>query len=94
MTAKTKSTPMKMVSLQGTAFEVGRDLFGKVAIPCLGAIAEKNPSDVQQFYCGLLSAAMGSLTADFGHEHATFILHTLVDSFATFGHQIPGVSKH
>lgn len=94
MTVKNESVPMTKVSIQGTPFEVGAQVFGKLVIPCLGAISKESPADIQKFYCGLLSAAMGSMAADFGSDSTIFIVRTMLDSFADFGHQLPGQSKH
>lgn len=94
MKVKNESAPMTKISIEGTPFEVGVQVFSKVVIPCLGAISKESPADIHKFYCGLLSAVMGSMVADFGHETTSYILRALLDSFADFGNELPGQSKH
>ena len=69
-----------IAAIEGTPVEVGAGVWEKLVLPCFSAFKNEPPLRVKQFYAGLLSACMGAMVADFGHEEALGILRTLADS--------------
>lgn len=76
--------------IQGTPFEAGAGVWEKLVLPCFTAVKNQPPKRVQQFYAGLLTACMGAMVADFGHEKAVGILRTLADSLDTMRDDFEG----
>jgi len=80
---------MKTV-IQGTPFEAGAGVWEKLVLPCFAATKGQHPKHVQQFYAGLLTACMGAMVADFGHEKAVSIARTLTDALEGMGDAFEG----
>lgn len=81
---------MSKTVIQGTPVECGAQVWEKLCGPAVRAASARPPKELAQFYSGVLSAAFGSMAADFGHEQATKIARTLVDAFAGMGNELPG----
>lgn len=84
------STHKVTTVIKGTPFEAGAGVWEKLVLPCFKAVKNEPPLRVQQFYAGLLSACMGAMVADFGHEMAVSILRTLADSLDSMRDELGG----
>lgn len=87
---KTESMHSVKTVIEGTPFEAGAGIWGKLVLPCFKAVKNQPPMEVQQFYAGLLTACMGSMVADFGHEKALNILRTLADALDSMRDELEG----
>jgi hypothetical protein len=76
--------------IQGTPVECGAAVWEQLCGPAVLAASGRPSKELAQFYSGILSAAFGSMAADFGHEQATKIARTLVDAFAGMADELPG----
>lgn len=79
-----------IAAIEGTPVEVGAGVWEKLVLPCFSAFKNEPPLRVKQFYAGLLSACMGAMAADFGHEEAVSILRTLADSLDGMSEEMEG----
>lgn len=79
-----------IAAIEGTPVEVGAGVWEKLVLPCFSAFKNEPPLRVKQFYAGLLSACMGAMVADFGHEEAVSILRTLADSLDGMSEEMEG----
>lgn len=79
-----------VTTIVGTPFEAGAEVWEKFVLPCFVAARGRPDKEVQQFYAGILSACMGAMVADFGHERAVSILRTLADSLDMMRDEFPG----
>ena len=80
--------------IEGTPAECGATIFEKFCLPALKAASAYPKSEVRQFYAGLLMAAMGAMTADFGHERAVQMVTALATSFAGMGDELKAPPPH
>ena len=81
---------MSKMVMHGSPFEVGAQTWEKLVLPCLKAAGGRPPKELAQFYSGLLCAAFGAMTADFGHEQAQALLQALVEQHAGMADQFEG----
>ena len=72
---------MKIVTIVGEPVYAGAQVFTEFVIPILKASRDRPPIDVQQFYAGLLTAAFGAMSADFGHDGAVTIFQAMVNTY-------------
>jgi hypothetical protein len=78
-----KKTSKAFVKFEGTPAEIGAQIWEKMCLPAVQVTSNNAPTEVlQQLYVGFLSAALGSMAADFGHENALVGAKMVVDSFA------------
>lgn len=80
--------------IEGTPAECGAAIFEKFCMPALKAVSAHPKSEIRQFYAGLLMAAMGAMTADFGHELAAQMVTALAESFSRMGDELKTPSPH
>lgn len=81
---------MAKIQIQGSPVECGAQVWEKMCAQAVRAASARPSKELAQFYSGILSAAFGSMAADFGHEQASKIARTLVDAFAGMGDELPG----
>ena len=79
-----------VATIRGTPFEAGAGVWEQLVLPCFSAVRGQPPLHVKQFYAGILTACMGAMTADFGHQQAVNILRTLADSLDSMRDELPG----
>lgn len=84
----------KRTLIEGTPAECGAAIFEKFCMPVLKAASAYPEYEVRQFYAGLLMAAMGAMTADFGHERAAQMVTALAESFAGMGAELKTPPPH
>ena len=83
--------PKAMMKFSGTPAEIGGQIFERMCMPAIRHTSNNSPPQVlAQLYIGFLSAAMGSMTADFGHQSALEGVQLAVDSFAGMADEIEG----
>lgn len=82
------------VVIQGTPIEAGAQVWTKLCLPALTAAKGRPPEELAQFYAGVVGAAMGSMTADFGHELAVAIMRRTTEQFAAMGDAFNAAGKH
>lgn len=64
---------------EGTADVVGTNIFIEIVMPIIHASSQQMPPDqLALLYGGFMSAAMGSLAADFGQANANILLEQFV----------------
>lgn len=74
----------KTTAFQGTPVEIGGEVFRTLCMPVVREAQAKlnaTPKQLAQLYAGFLSAALGSMAADFGQEQAASIGQAIVSSF-------------
>ena len=72
-----------MLKFSGTPAEIGGQIWEHMCLPAIRHASNNTPPKVlAHLYIGFLSAAMGSMAADFGHQSALEGAQTAVDSFA------------
>lgn len=80
-----------MLKFSGTPAEIGGQIWERMCNPAIRhASNNASPKALAQLYIGFLSAAMGSMAADFGHESALEGAQTAVDSFAGMADELEG----
>lgn len=73
---------MKKISFEGTAQEIGTEMFLEIVMPVVRQVSNKAPPEaLAELYAGLLAATMGSLAADFGKPAAKNMLLALCEQF-------------
>lgn len=90
----TSSTP---VLIEGTPVEAGAQIFQRLCMPAIRAACtslDATPEQLTQFYCGFLTACMGSMAADFGQEQAAKIAQVMVDTFRILDLGGEATAKH
>lgn len=79
-----------IATIQGTPFQAGAGVWEQLVLPCFSAVRDQPPIHVKQFYAGILTACMGAMAADFGHQQAVNILRTLADSLDSMRDELTG----
>lgn len=86
-----KEAPESMMKFSGTPAEIGGQIWKRMCLPAVRHVSNNAPPmALQQLYIGFLSAAMGSMAADFGHQNAVDGAQVAVDSFAGMADMIDG----
>lgn len=88
------SENIKTEYIQGTPAQVGAEVFETFCLPALKASEGRPASEIAQLYSGFLSATMGAMAADFGHERAVHIAQVITESFAALGDQLTELKSH
>lgn len=81
-------------TIKGTPFQAGSNVFIDVVMPCLKAVDGRPQQEIEHFYAGMISALMGSMVADFGHEKTLLILQTLVDQLQLTNPELSATTCH
>lgn len=85
------TAPKSMLKFSGTPTEIGGQIWERMCLPAIRHASNNVPQEVlQQLYVGFLSAALGSMAADFGHESALDGARFAVDSFAGMADELEG----
>lgn len=80
-----------MLKFAGTPEEIGGQIWERMCSPAIRHAANNAPPEqLAQLYIGFLSAAMGSMAADFGHESALEGVHAVVDLFVGMADELDG----
>jgi hypothetical protein len=83
--------PKSMLKFSGTPAEIGAQIWERMCNPAIRhASNNTSPQMLAQLYIGFLSAAMGSMAADFGHQNALEGAQTAIDSFAGMADELEG----
>ena len=86
-----KEAPQTMLKFSGTPAEIGAQIWDRMCNPAIRhASNNTSPKVLAQLYIGFLSAAMGSMAADFGHQSALDGAQTAVDAFANLADELEG----
>lgn len=88
---KLKEAPISMMKFSGTPSEIGLQIFERMCLPAIRQTSNNRPpQDLAQLYIGFLSAAMGAMAADFGHQSALDGALMAVKSFAEMADELEG----
>ncbi len=80
---ESSNVPRTMLKFSGTPAEIGGQIWERMCLPAIRHASNNTPPQVlAQLYTGFISAALGSMTADFGHDSALEGAQAIVDSFA------------
>lgn len=83
--------PKSMLKFSGTPAEIGAQIWERMCNPAIRhASNNTSPQVLAQLYIGFLSAAMGSMAADFGHQSAMEGAQAAIDSFARMADELEG----
>lgn len=86
-----KEAPKSMLKFAGTPAEIGGQIWERMCLPAVRFASNNAPQPaLQQLYIGFLFAALGSMTADFGHANALFFARTAVDAFSGMADELEG----
>lgn len=69
----------------GTPQDIGADFFCDICMPVIRQASQHmEPNQLAQLYAGLIGAAFGSMSADFGQQNALQLFQVMADGFAKF----------
>ena len=80
--------------IEGSPAEVAGQLWESFFLPALAAVQGRPHAEIAQFYTGALSAAMGSMAADFGHDKALQIVEIVTESFKGMAGEFEPKNRH
>lgn len=86
--------PPTMLKFSGTPSEVGIQIWNRMCNPAVRAASAMTANELVQLYAGLISAALGSMAADFGHAGASAMVRQLVDAFEEVADELGATSPH
>lgn len=67
---------------KGTPTEIGAQIWEHLCLPVVGKVSrEFSPQQLGQIYGGFVVAALGAMTADFGHEQALAFAREMFGAF-------------
>lgn len=70
------------LKFSGSPVNIGAQIWVQLCGPAINAVAQtQTPEALSQTYAGVLSAALGSMTRDFGHAGAAEIADIILQAF-------------
>lgn len=91
--SETDKAPPTMLKFSGTPAEIGVQIWDRLCNPAVRAATALTGNELIQLYVGLISAALGSMAADFGHAGASAMVRQLVDAFEEVADELGSVTR-